>query len=943
MATITWRGNSASWSSQLSWQNFVEPGAGDVALFGSLDTSVATLGAPASIGGVDLVAGTQATVLLQSTLTLGGTFLLSGGTLDLASGGSIEGGTVDLAGGTVVATGGVADGVVWLGPLGDGLAITAATAVATEAAIGSLDVAGTLTLEGGSYDSVAFTSSTYATPSDAIDAAAGDTVTFGTATVLDATADNPSDSPGVMPVSTNLTLGGAGGFVNDGLIVSDLVLQPLAIASASFLNAGTIALDTSVVPDVQETFFVTGSGGYPVPVTLTFDQTLAPALLISTAAFSNTGTIIGQAATVTVTGASFSNSGDIAFGSAVAEMPIANTTTAYVGSVTLDSSLDIAASVTSFSNVGTIEAGSILFQNNLTLSQLGTVDGAVTLTGTFDLGGGTLDVDKANPNGSFTFTGTVENGTLVIDGGSLDTTGATLVGVTVLQQAQGVVLDVTSGTVTLDAVTTELAYTTAATVDQLTVVAGVVGTIDRIGARAAGVLTFGANTQISDTVAGSTLEIGGAGTFSDAGQITLAGAELDIATLDGSGTISLANGAALGIGMLESTSAITVAFGTGSNLLSLPVGSSGANALGLTLANLQSGDLIDFQGISSSEPIGDPFGTGGAGVQDDTLDVQGASGESASVALTGATAGLTFTVTSDAAGGTLVTVSCFRHGTRIATPRGEVAVQHLRIGDLVTTAHGEIVPIKWLGRRRYSAETVACQPQLRPVCIGRGALGNGLPRRPLYLSPLHGLLLRAPDVSEVVVPAAALVNGRSITRGPIAAVSYIHIELHTPEAVLAEGAAAETFVDCDSRCLFDNAAQFSALYPGDDGSAKWLFCAPRVEDGWLLEAIRAGLPDAPPPQRESGRLRGNLDRCADGVIEGWVMDQDAPETPVELEVVVGGDQVTCIVANRYRIDLDRAGLGRGGCAFWAELPQLDAAAMASVRLRSLRSGAWLGN
>ncbi len=328
-------------------------------------------------------------------------------------------------------------------------------------------------------------------------------------------------------------------------------------------------------------------------------------------------------------------------------------------------------------------------------------------------------------------------------------------------------------------------------------------------------------------------------------------------------------------------------------------------------------------------------------MQNGILDVHGASGEQAKVTLGGTGAGLTFAVSSDATGGTLVTVSCFRRGTHIATPGGEVPVQRLRIGDLITTAHGKTLPIKWLGRRCYNHKIVAAQPQLRPVRIGRGALGHGLPRRVLYLSPLHGLLLHAPDGSEVVVPAACLVNGCSITRAPIAAVSYIHIELDAPDAVFAEGAAAETFVDCDSRELFDNAAEYAALYPDDDGSAKWSFCAPRVEDGWVLEAIRASLPEARAPQTECGRLHGHVDRCADGVIEGWVMDQEAPEISVELEVMAGSAQVACIVANRYRMDLDRAGLGQGGCAFLAEIPHLDEAALASVRLRSLRTGAWL--
>ncbi len=672
MTTVTWRGISGAWTSGLSWQTFQPPGSLDTALFSGTDSSTADLAGSAAVAGVVFQADSSATLLIQGTLGLTGTLALSAGTLDLAPGGTIEGGTVDVAGGNFIGGGGVADGVVWLGALGNGLAITAATAAATQAAGVSLDVAGSLTLEAGTYAAVNFDASTYAGVSEQVDAAAGGTVTLDSKATLFASADDPIPTAQIPPSFAGLTLGGGGDFVNDGLIVSDLASAyvPLTIDAAGFVNAGTLALNPTTVLDLQQTFTIY-QGRFPTQVTLTFNATYAPGLLEHSASFTNTGTIIGQAASVDVTGASFTNSGTIALGTALAQTPVVTTSQAYVGTVTLDSTIDFAATVTAFSNTGTIDASFVAFDNNLTLAQLGIVHGAVLFNGTLDLGGGTLDVGKLDPTGSFTFAGTVKNGTLIRDGGTLVTAGATLQGVTVLDQAPGVILDVLSGSVTLDAGTTELAYTTAASVDQLSVVAGAVGVTDLIGARAPGTLAFGAATTIADTIAGSTIEIGGQGIFSDAGQITLDGATLGIATLDGTGTISLADGAALQVGALAVDNAITVAFGAGNNLLSLPTGASGVNALGLILANLQVGDIIDFAGVSSNPPIGS-FGNPGAGVQNGTLDVQGASGAQASVALAGSGAGLAFSVTGDPTGGTLVTVTCFLRGTRIATPGGQI-------------------------------------------------------------------------------------------------------------------------------------------------------------------------------------------------------------------------------------------------------------------------------
>ena len=47
-------------------------------------------------------------------------------------------------------------------------------------------------------------------------------------------------------------------------------------------------------------------------------------------------------------------------------------------------------------------------------------------------------------------------------------------------------------------------------------------------------------------------------------------------------------------------------------------------------------------------------------------------------------------------------------------------------------------------------------------------------------------------------------------------VAYFHVELDSHDVIVAEGAAAETFVDCDSRRMFHNAVEFAVLYPGED-------------------------------------------------------------------------------------------------------------------------------
>ncbi|MEM1388001.1 MAG: Hint domain-containing protein [Pseudomonadota bacterium] len=153
---------------------------------------------------------------------------------------------------------------------------------------------------------------------------------------------------------------------------------------------------------------------------------------------------------------------------------------------------------------------------------------------------------------------------------------------------------------------------------------------------------------------------------------------------------------------------------------------------------------------------------------------------------------------------------CFLAGTGIATPAGEVPVETLRIGDLVTTAGGAPVPVKWIGIRTIYPR-FGHDPRLEPVIISRGALGQGLPTRDLYVSADHGMIL-----DGLVINAAALVNGTSIRFVPAAAlpvaITYCHIETEAHDVVLANGAAAETFADVVSRRGFDNHQEYLDLY-----------------------------------------------------------------------------------------------------------------------------------
>jgi autotransporter passenger strand-loop-strand repeat protein len=341
-------------------------------------------------------------------------------------------------------------------------------------------------------------------------------------------------------------------------------------------------------------------------------------------------------------------------------------------------------------------------------------------------------------------------------------------------------------------------------------------------------------------VAGGLIEVESGGTVSD---ITISGGTLDV----------LAGGNVSGAITFASSSGTLQIDGT--NLPTDP-----ATLIGGVISELAPGDTIDLTGIAYDKEGSIDLGPG------DVLRIV-EDGNSYDLQLAGNFADEYFHLGSDPFGtGTLITEDnspCYCPGTLIRTEKGDVPVETLAIGDLVLTKSGALRPIKWIGRRSYGGRFIKGRADILPIRIKAGALAEQVPARDLFVSPHHAMYLES-DGAGVLIEARDLVNGVSIVQaGEVEEVEYFHIELETHDVIIAEGALSETYVEDDNRGMFHNAHEYAVLYPGD-GRRVTRYCAPRLDQGYELEAVRqrlarrAGLADqhGSPP---TGSLRGYID------------------------------------------------------------------------------------
>lgn len=417
------------------------------------------------------------------------------------------------------------------------------------------------------------------------------------------------------------------------------------------------------------------------------------------------------------------------------------------------------------------------------------------------------------------------------------------------------------------------------------------------------------------------------------GTLTVSGSGTDVSTVlfaDLLGTVDVTNGGTFTIdglaaanvgGSINVSGGGTVVEGTNVSVLT-PVNFAGAGTLALNQSDLLNLDIASgITGFALGDEIqlNTPITSASYDSLTHTLTVKDGSTVVTQLNVQGTGLSAGFVVTPVGGGLYDIGVACFLPETMVLTDGGERPSSDVRIGDRLLTRTGEAKRIKWIGRRAYSASVAASDPHVAPVLIREGALGEGLPRRDLRLSPCHALW-----IDGILVEAGQLVNGVSILRPAVTErVEYINFEFEDHDVIFAEGAPAETGCCRGNRAVYDNAEEYAGLYPLEAQGQVKPYCAPRLDCGFEVEAIRQridALAGIAAPGGATGALRGWIENLDGRAIRGVASHADSP-APVVLELVIDGAVVGEVIANHERPARVKDGMWGGRCGFQVKLPE----------------------
>lgn len=159
-------------------------------------------------------------------------------------------------------------------------------------------------------------------------------------------------------------------------------------------------------------------------------------------------------------------------------------------------------------------------------------------------------------------------------------------------------------------------------------------------------------------------------------------------------------------------------------------------------------------------------------------------------------------------------LACFVAGTLVDTPAGPRKIETLTPGDQVMTLDAGAMPVRWVGTRQVSGRGA-----FAPIRFATGQYGA---TAPVMVSPQHRLLVTGWQAellfgeAEVLVPAKALINDKTVRPAFCDQVTYVHLLFDTHQIVTTSGLQSESYFPVragEAGWCPQTAAELEGLFP----------------------------------------------------------------------------------------------------------------------------------
>ena len=209
-------------------------------------------------------------------------------------------------------------------------------------------------------------------------------------------------------------------------------------------------------------------------------------------------------------------------------------------------------------------------------------------------------------------------------------------------------------------------------------------------------------------------------------------------------------------------------------------------------------------------------------------------------------------------------VVCFTSGTLIDTPNGELAIENLCVGDMVSILGSIPARLRWIGKKTFLKNELEANSHLYPVRICAGALGGGFPQRDLLVSRQHRMLVTSNIAGRMFGKNAVLISAIRLTEldriyvdYDVTEVEYFHLLFDKHEIVIAEG--------CPSESLFTGPEALRSV--PEDARLEILEIFPNLQSNAVTALSAAHIPSTKLQKRLISRHRKNGKPMIDGPIQ----------------------------------------------------------------------------